>query len=145
MAERPSDAADVRITDTLPVSVTYAGGDAACVASGRQVTCSLGTLVAGASRTLLIQGNVSNAVTDGMTLTNIVSATTATATPTVTATAVITVRQPTGGLLDLSVKATGCTRPTSTTASKCSSVALRPRLSIWRNWRNCRAMRRCNH
>jgi uncharacterized repeat protein (TIGR01451 family) len=111
----PSDAAGVRITDTLPVSVTYAGGDPACSAGGSQVTCTLGTLVAGASRAVLIQGNVGNAVADGLALTNIVSATTVTAAPVITATAAITVRQPTGGLVDLNIVKTG---PVTATAGQ---------------------------
>jgi uncharacterized repeat protein (TIGR01451 family) len=39
--EGPSDAQNVVVTDTLPVSTTYAGGDAACSASGQTVTCAL--------------------------------------------------------------------------------------------------------
>ena len=54
----PSDAQDVVITDTLPVSTTYAGGDGACSAVGRTVTCAVGTLAAGTTRTLLVQANV---------------------------------------------------------------------------------------
>ena len=56
----PSDAQNVVVTDTLPVSTTYAGGDAACSASGQTVTCNVGTLAAGASRTLLVQAQVAS-------------------------------------------------------------------------------------
>ncbi|MCB0149995.1 MAG: DUF11 domain-containing protein, partial [Caldilineaceae bacterium] len=40
----PSDAQNVVVTDTLPLSTTYAGGDAACSAVGQTVTCVVGTL-----------------------------------------------------------------------------------------------------
>jgi uncharacterized repeat protein (TIGR01451 family) len=39
--EGPSDAQNVVVTDTLPVSTTYAGGDAACSADGQTVTCEI--------------------------------------------------------------------------------------------------------
>jgi uncharacterized repeat protein (TIGR01451 family) len=111
----PSDAANVRVTDTLPAGITYAGGDAACTNSGQNVTCSLGTLAAGASRTLLIQGNVNTGLVDGVSLTNLVSATTATVTPTVTATAAVSVREPVGGVVDLVVAKSG---PVTATAGQ---------------------------
>jgi uncharacterized repeat protein (TIGR01451 family) len=79
------------------------------------VTCSLGTLTAGSSRTLLIQGNVDAGLVDGVSLTNLVSATTATVTPTVTATAAVTVREPVGGVVDLVVNKSG---PVTATAGQ---------------------------
>jgi uncharacterized repeat protein (TIGR01451 family) len=39
--EGPSDAQNVVVTDTLPVSTTYAGGDAACSADGQTVSVTL--------------------------------------------------------------------------------------------------------
>ena len=57
----PSDAQNVVVTDTLPVSTTYAGGDAACTANGSEIVCTVGTLAAGARRTLLVQANVAAA------------------------------------------------------------------------------------
>ena len=46
----PSDAQGVVVTDTLPAGVTFVGASAGC--SGRRpasVTCTLGTLAAGAT------------------------------------------------------------------------------------------------
>ena len=111
----PSDAQNVVVTDTLPVSTTYAGGDAACSANGQTVTCNVGTLAAGASRTLLVQAQVAALAVDGLTLTNVVTATSPTATTPVTAVVTSTVRQPTGGLADLSINKTG---PASVTAGQ---------------------------
>jgi uncharacterized repeat protein (TIGR01451 family) len=99
--EGPSDAQNVVVTDTLPVSTTYAGGDAACSAVGQTVTCEIGTLAAGATRTLLVQANVNSLAADGLTLTNIVTATSPTATTPVTDVVTSTVRQPSGGDADL--------------------------------------------
>lgn len=58
----PSDAQAVTITDTLPVSTTYAGGDAACTNAASVVTCTLGALAAGRQHTLQIQARVDSAV-----------------------------------------------------------------------------------
>jgi uncharacterized repeat protein (TIGR01451 family) len=99
--EGPSDAQNVVVTDTLPVSTTYAGGDAACSASGQTVTCEIGALAAGATRTLLVQANVDSLAADGLTLTNVVTATSPTATTPVTDVVTSTVRQPSGGDADL--------------------------------------------
>jgi uncharacterized repeat protein (TIGR01451 family) len=99
--EGPSDAQNVVVTDTLPVSTTYAGGDAACNAVGQTVTCEIGALAAGASRTLLVQANVDSLAADGLTLTNVVTATSPTATTPVTDVITSTVRQPSGGDADL--------------------------------------------
>jgi uncharacterized repeat protein (TIGR01451 family) len=111
----PSDAANVRVTDTLPAGITYAGADAACTNSGQSVTCSLGTLAAGASRTLLIQGNVGSSLTDGVGLTNVVTATSPTASAPVTATATVTARQSSGEPVDLRVTKSG---PVTATAGQ---------------------------
>ncbi|HHW84988.1 MAG TPA: DUF11 domain-containing protein, partial [Chloroflexi bacterium] len=103
----PSDAQEVVITDTLPVSMTYAGGDAACSAAGQAITCAIGSLPAGGSRSLLIQANVERLAVDGLTLTNLVTATSPTSGAPVTATAAITVVQPTGGDADLAIRKDG--------------------------------------
>ncbi len=52
----PSDALDVAITDTLPAGLTFDGAtsDATCGAAGQVITCSLGTVAAGASSTITI-------------------------------------------------------------------------------------------
>jgi uncharacterized repeat protein (TIGR01451 family) len=67
------------------------------------------------SRTLLLQGNVNTGLVDGVSLTNLVSATTATVTPTVTATAAVIVREPVGGVVDLVVAKSG---PVTATAGQ---------------------------
>jgi uncharacterized repeat protein (TIGR01451 family) len=68
--EGPSDAQNVVVTDTLPVSTTYAGGDAACSGDGPTVVCNVGTLAAGATRTLLVQANVNPHIPAGTVITN---------------------------------------------------------------------------
>ena len=83
----PSDAQAVVVTDTLPAGLTYAGGDAACTANGSSVVCALGSLAAGSARTLLIQGRTATTLTDGLRLTNSITATSPTATQAATATA----------------------------------------------------------
>ncbi|MCB0023356.1 MAG: DUF11 domain-containing protein, partial [Caldilinea sp.] len=103
----PSDAQNVVVTDTLPLSTTYAGGDAACSAVGQTVTCVVGTLATGASRSLLIQANVDSLAADGLTLTNVVTATSPTATNEPTDSVDITVRQPSGGAADLAIAKSG--------------------------------------
>jgi uncharacterized repeat protein (TIGR01451 family)/fimbrial isopeptide formation D2 family protein len=51
----PSDAADAKIVDTLPVGLTYVSAEgASCAAAGQEVTCALGTLAAGEQRTVLL-------------------------------------------------------------------------------------------
>lgn len=40
----PSDAQNVVLTDTLPLSTTYVGGDASCTASGSEIVCTVGAL-----------------------------------------------------------------------------------------------------
>jgi uncharacterized repeat protein (TIGR01451 family) len=111
----PSDAQNVVVTDTLPVSTTFAGGDAACSAVARTVTCALGTLAAGATRTLLVQAQVDGLAADGLTLTNMVTATSPTAGGPVTAVVTSTVRQPAGGPVDLSIVKSG---PVTATAGQ---------------------------
>jgi uncharacterized repeat protein (TIGR01451 family) len=106
----PSDAQAVTITDTLPLSTTYVGGDAACAATDATVTCTVGALAAGGSRMLLIQARVSAAAADGLVTTNVVTATSPTAATSVTATADVTVRQPVNGVVDLVIDKQGATQ-----------------------------------
>ncbi|MCB0055237.1 MAG: DUF11 domain-containing protein, partial [Caldilinea sp.] len=105
--EGPSDAQSVVVTDTLPAGMTYAGGDVACTASGQDVTCTVATLAAGASRSFLVQANVASDLADGISLTNYVTATSPTATNAPTDNATIAVRQASGGEADLSVSKEG--------------------------------------
>ena len=53
----PSDATDVTITDTLPVSVTYVAstGDACAPTVGREIVCAVGDLDAGDDRTIQVR------------------------------------------------------------------------------------------
>src|SRR5690606_2184411 len=103
----PSDAQNVVVTDTLPAGMSYVGGDAACAVNGQDCTCVAGTLAAGASIKFLVQVNLNIGLADGITLTNIVTATSPTATNTPTDTATITVRQPTGGVADIAIDKLG--------------------------------------
>jgi uncharacterized repeat protein (TIGR01451 family)/fimbrial isopeptide formation D2 family protein len=103
----PSDAQNVVVTDTLPAGLSYTGGDAACTATGQELRCVVGSLIAGASRSLLIQTTAAGDLGDGVQLTNLVTATSPTATNAPTATATITVRQSIGGEVDLTVSKRG--------------------------------------
>jgi len=103
----PSDAQNVVITDALPAGMTYAGGDGACTGSGAFIICAIGALPANASRSLLVQANVDSLTTDGLTLTNLVTATSPTSVVPVTATAAVTVVQPAGGNADLAIQKDG--------------------------------------
>ena len=111
----PSDAQGVIVTDTLPVSTTYAGGDAACSASGSTVTCNVGTLAAGASRTLLVQVNVNAHMAAGTVITNMATASSPTAPLTATTSATSTVAQPAGGVADVAISKQG---PATVTAGE---------------------------
>ncbi|MDW8440242.1 MAG: hypothetical protein RML96_07195 [Caldilineaceae bacterium] len=103
----PSDAQNVLVTDTLPISTTYAGGDTVCSATGRLITCAIGTLPAGAGRTMLILAGIDRLAADGLTLTNLVTVTSPTSGVSVTATATSAVVQPTGGDADLALRKEG--------------------------------------
>ncbi|OUC07147.1 hypothetical protein RY27_16660, partial [Litorilinea aerophila] len=102
----PSLARDVALTDTLPVSVTFAGASEGCSVSGSLVTCAVGDLNPGASATYLLQVRVDEEAADGLELLNQVLVAASggiTATDSVTA----TVRQPAGGAVDLAVAKSG--------------------------------------
>lgn len=58
----PSDARNVVITDTLPAYLTYRAASAGCTHNARVVTCQLGTVVAGATKTLLVVVSVAPAL-----------------------------------------------------------------------------------
>ncbi|HEU5037584.1 MAG TPA: hypothetical protein VFT70_11300 [Nocardioides sp.] len=53
-----ADADDVVVTDVLPSGVTYVSADAPCARNGSTVRCELGTVPAGATRSLDIQVRV---------------------------------------------------------------------------------------
>ena len=99
----PSDAQNVLVTDTLPTGLTYSGGDDACTVDDTRVLCSLGVLPAGVTRTLLILGRVDGSLANGLSLTNVVTASSPTASTPVTDSVTSTVEQPQGGSADLSI------------------------------------------
>jgi uncharacterized repeat protein (TIGR01451 family) len=78
----PSDAQDVVVTDTLDANVTFENASIGCTHDGSPadgvVTCDVGTLPAGESRTYLIAVKVGD-VAPGIELTNVVTATSPTA------------------------------------------------------------------
>ena len=102
----PSDAQNVVITDTLPVSTTLVGAGVGCSPAGNQVVCSAGTLAAGASQSFLIEVRVAAGAASNQILTNIVTATSPTSLA-ATATVTTTVQQPSGGQVDLVVAKSG--------------------------------------
>ena len=56
--EGPDAAQSVAVTDPLPAGITYVSDDAGCLAAGQQVTCALGELANGASRTINVHVDV---------------------------------------------------------------------------------------
>ncbi len=69
----PSIAANVVLTDDLPTGVTFntaTPGSPTCTHTGSTVTCNLGSLDSGSSRTVTILVNVSPDLASGTTLTN---------------------------------------------------------------------------
>ncbi len=103
----PSAAADVIVTDTLPADTSYAGGDSACSAVGSEVTCGVGMLAAGATRTIVILAAADGAIVDGTEITNSVVVSSVTATEVVTAEVAHTVTQPLPTAVDLAVSKDG--------------------------------------
>lgn len=80
----PSSASDAVLTDQLPSGVSFvsasATGAATCTNSNSQVTCSLGSLAPGATRTATIVGLIDSGV-PASTLTNTATASSTTADP----------------------------------------------------------------
>ncbi len=58
----PSDARNVVITDTLPTYLTYRAASAGCAHNAGVVTCQLGTVTAGATKTLVVVVSVAPAI-----------------------------------------------------------------------------------
>ena len=69
----PSTARSVRITDTLDSNVAYVGGTPGCSASSGTVTCALGDIPAGESRSVLIEVRVNPSLATTTTLNNSVT------------------------------------------------------------------------
>jgi uncharacterized repeat protein (TIGR01451 family) len=76
----PSNAAGVRITDTLPAGVNFNTASAGCSQVGGVVTCALGAVAAGSSRVILITVTP-QASTSGTTIDNIVEVASSTLDP----------------------------------------------------------------
>ncbi|WP_353648310.1 LPXTG cell wall anchor domain-containing protein [Nakamurella sp. A5-74] len=79
----PSDATDIRLTDTLPagvLGVSLVGPSGSCPVTDRTATCSLGALAAGQSVTLTLRATIDP--DGGGTLVNSVAVTSGTADPT---------------------------------------------------------------
>ena len=75
----PSDAQNVVLTDNLPAGTTFMDATPGCSAVAQAVTCSLGTVAAGSTRSLFIAVKVSQSTPDNTTLSN--TATLSTNTP----------------------------------------------------------------
>ncbi len=66
----PSDAASVRITDTLPGDVTFVAASSGCSNAGGVVTCVVGSLAAGASASYVITVTAASSIVPGTSLQN---------------------------------------------------------------------------
>jgi uncharacterized repeat protein (TIGR01451 family)/fimbrial isopeptide formation D2 family protein len=66
----PSDATGVTVTDALPAGVTFASADPGCALAGTTVTCAVGDLARGASKTVHLEVRAPLA-TAGTTVTNV--------------------------------------------------------------------------
>jgi fimbrial isopeptide formation D2 family protein/uncharacterized repeat protein (TIGR01451 family) len=76
----PDTAKGATVTDELPVGETYLGNDAGCSAVGQQVTCSLGDLANGATRTIHVTVQIELALAE-QAITNTAQASSATPDP----------------------------------------------------------------
>jgi len=66
----PSDAAGVIITDSVPVSTTFVGASDFCAETNGTITCTLGTVAAGDTRSAFVQVRVDSGVVSPTTITN---------------------------------------------------------------------------
>jgi uncharacterized repeat protein (TIGR01451 family) len=98
----PSDAQAVVFTDTLPAGTAFQSASAGCAASGATVTCRLGSVAAGSTKSVQITVVLASSLEAGSTLTNTVVLTSATP---LAPTSVLTDEEPTGvtTLADLSL------------------------------------------
>jgi uncharacterized repeat protein (TIGR01451 family) len=102
----PSDAENVTVTDTVPVSTTLVGASPECSEAGGLVTCELGTVGAGESETVWIWVRVDAELADGAEVGNAAGAASDTEDPDGVgpgATVTTTVEQPIGGLADVEI------------------------------------------
>jgi uncharacterized repeat protein (TIGR01451 family) len=63
----PDPAVDMRVSDPLPSGLTFVSASPECSAVGADVTCAVGSLAAGASRTFTITASVASSVTGRVT------------------------------------------------------------------------------
>ena len=66
----PSQAQNVRITDTLPVSVVFGSASTGCTNANGIVTCALASLAVGASSSFIITTTASASIQEGVSLEN---------------------------------------------------------------------------
>ena len=76
----PSTAQDVVVTDTLPDGVELVSTDPACTSSGQRLTCALGAVDDGVTRTITVQARVP-ATSELDDITNVASVSTSTSDP----------------------------------------------------------------
>jgi uncharacterized repeat protein (TIGR01451 family) len=103
----PSNATGVVVTDTLPVSTTFAGGDAICTGVDRDVSCTVGGLAAGASRSLVVLANVDSNLGSGDSLTNTATISCLTSSAAITTVVVHTVSVPSGTPVNIGITKAG--------------------------------------
>ena len=104
----PSDAQSVQVVDTLDSDVTFAGASPGCSESAGEVTCDLGAVAVGESRTLIIAVDVNDIVVPA-TLNNSATVSAATTDPAAgnnTATAATSVQDPVGPEANLNISKT---------------------------------------
>lgn len=79
----PSTARDVVVTDALATGLTFLAGPSTpgCYASGADVACPVGDVLAGATATVYIEAMLASSVADGATLSNTVEVVTPTVDP----------------------------------------------------------------
>ena len=63
--EGPAEARDVVVSDPLPAGTTYLSDDAGCTVAGQVVSCALGTVAPGATRTITLRATVTAVVSSG--------------------------------------------------------------------------------
>ncbi|WP_183342386.1 DUF11 domain-containing protein [Conexibacter arvalis] len=62
----PDTAVNARVTDALPAGLTFVSATPGCSANGQDVTCAIGDLPAGNSRTFTVTASVGSALDAGM-------------------------------------------------------------------------------
>jgi uncharacterized repeat protein (TIGR01451 family) len=77
----PSDAQNVVVTDAIPANTTFVTASGGCVLSSGTVTCSLGSLSAGATASALLQVKVTQGVANGTLINNSATVSSATTDP----------------------------------------------------------------